>query len=207
MYKLYYQQKIILSIKNYIQLYTKFFNFMNIKKLRLLLFISPIIIIFLYFFTALYSFHQIHKGIYYNDKKLIKKYVEWDELRENFKNYINIEILKETQKSDELKDLGELGILLSGLAGKIVETMVDSYLNPEGLSLLIEKSLKKDEIPKPTFLTLLGGFTIMDFNGLSSFYVTYENEEQKLPIFFNRKGLTWKITQIEFTDNLLKDLQ
>ena len=177
------------------------------KKLKLILITSPLIIIFLYFFTALYSFHQFHKGIYYNDKKLIKDYVEWDELRENFKNYINIQLLKETQKSDELKDLGELGVLLTGLAGKFVETMVDSYLNPEGLSMLIEKSEKKDEIPEPTFLTLIGGFTIMEFNSLNSFYVTYENEDQELPIFFNRKGLTWKITQIEFPENLIEGMK
>ena len=177
------------------------------RKLKLILITSPLIIIFLYFFTALYSFHQFHKGIYYNDKKLIKDYVEWDELRENFKNYINIQLLKETQKSDELKDLGELGVLLSGLAGKFVETMVDSYLNPEGLSMLIEKSEKKDEIPEPTFLTLIGGFTIMEFNSLNSFYVTYENEDQELPIFFNRKGLTWKITQIEFPENLIEGMK
>ena len=177
------------------------------KKLKLILITSPIIIIFLYFFTALYSFHQFHKGIYYNDKKLIKDYVEWDELRENFKNYINIQLLKETQKSEELKDLGEFGVLLSGLAGKFVETMVDSYLNPEGLSMLLEKNQKKDEIPEPTFLTLIGGFTIMDFNSLSSFYVTYENDGQELPIFFNRKGLTWKITQIEFPENLMENIK
>ena len=177
------------------------------KKLKQVLIISPLIVIFFYFLTALYSFHQFHKGIYYNDKKLIKDYVEWDELRENFKNYINIQLLKETQKSEELKDLGELGVLLTGLAGKFVETMVDSYLNPEGLSMLIEKSEKKDEIPKPTFLTLVGGFTIMDFNGLSSFYITYENEGQEFPVFFNRKGLTWKITQIEFPENLLGELK
>ena len=175
------------------------------KKLKLILIISPIIIIFLYFFTALYSFHQFHKGIYYNDKKIIKDYVEWDELRENFKNYINIQLLKETQKSEELKDLGEFGVLLSGLAGKFVETMVDSYLNPEGLSMLIEKSERKDEIPEPTLLTLIGGFTIMEFNSLNSFYVTYENEGQEFPIFFNRKSLSWKITQIDLPQNLLSN--
>jgi len=177
------------------------------RKTKLTVIFVPIIVIFSYFFTALYSLNQFHKGIYYNNKKLIEDYVEWDEFRENFKNYINIQLLKETQKSDELKDLGELGVLLTGLAGKLVETMVDSYLNPEGLSLLIEKSQKKEEIPEPTFLTLIGGFTIMDFNSLSSFYVTYENEGQEFPIFFNRKGLTWKITQIEFPKNLLGDLQ
>ena len=175
------------------------------KKLKLVLIISPLIIIFLYFFTALYSFHQFHKGIYYNDKKLIKDYVEWNELRENFKNYINIQLLKETQKSEELKDLGEFGVLLSGLAGKFVETMVDSYLNPEGLSMLIEKSERKDEIPEPTLLTLIGGFTIMEFNSLNSFYVTYENEGQEFPIFFNRKSLSWKITQIDSPQNLLSN--
>ena len=180
---------------------------MNSKKIKLILIITPLIVLFSYVFTALYSFHQFHKGIYYNDKKLIKDYVEWDELRENFKNYINIQFLKETKKDDDLKELGDLGLLFTGLAGKLVESLVDTYLNPEGLSMLIEKSEKKDEIPEPTFLTLIGGFTIMDFNGHSSFYITYENEGEEFPIFFNRKGLTWKITQIEFPENLLDNLK
>ena len=180
---------------------------MNSKKIKLTLIITPLIVLFSYFFTALYSFHQFHKGIYYNDKKLIKDYVEWDELRENFKNYINIQLLKETKKDDDLKELGDLGLLFTGLAGKLVESLVDTYLNPEGLSMLIEKSEKKDEIPEPTFLTLIGGFTIMDFNGHSSFYITYENEGEEFPIFFNRKGLTWKITQIEFPEDLLSSLK
>ena len=180
---------------------------MNSKKIKLILIITPLIVLFSYVFTALYSFHQFHKGIYYNDKKLIKDYVEWDELRENFKNYINIQLLKETKKDDDLKKLGDLGLLFTGLAGKLVESLVDTYLNPEGLSMLIEKSEKKDEIPKPTLVTLLGGFTIMDFNGHSSFYITYENEGEEFPIFFNRKGLTWKITQIEFPEDLLSSLK
>ncbi|MDA7456077.1 DUF2939 domain-containing protein [Candidatus Pelagibacter ubique] len=180
---------------------------MNSKKIKLILIITPLIVLFSYVFTALYSFHQFHKGIYYNDKKLIKDYVEWDELRENFKNYINIQLLKETKKDDDLKELGNLGLLFTGLAGKLVESLVDTYLNPEGLSMLIEKSEKKDEIPKPTIITLLGGFTIMDFNGHSSFYITYENEGEEFPIFFNRKGLTWKITQIEFPEDLLSGLK
>ena len=180
---------------------------MNSKKIKLILIITPLIVLFSYVFTALYSFHQFHKGIYYNDKKLIKDYVEWDELRENFKNYINIQFLKETKKDDDLKELGDLGLLFTGLAGKLVESLVDTYLNPEGLSMLIEKSEKKDEIPEPTFLTLIGGFTIMDFNGHSSFYITYENEGQEFPVFFNRQGLTWKITQIEFPEDLLSSLK
>ena len=175
------------------------------KKLKLVLIISPLIIIFLYFFTALYSFHQFHKGIYYNDKKLIKDYVEWHELRENFKNYINLQLLKKTKKSDEFKKLGELGLLLSGFTGKFAETMVDTYLNPEGLSMLLEGNLKKKEIPKPSFVTLIGGLVIIKFNGINSFYITYEKEGQEFPIFFNRKNLSWKINQIDLPQNLLSD--
>ena len=44
-----------------------------------------------------------------------------------------------------LKELGEFGLLFTGLAGKLVESLVDTYLNPEGLSMLIEKSEKKIE--------------------------------------------------------------
>jgi hypothetical protein len=31
--------------------------------------------------------------------------------------------------------------------------------------------------------------------------------KQLIPVFFNRQGLTWKITQIEFPENLLEDLK
>ena len=163
-----------------------------------------------YFFTKDGNFQLdlLDKITQFPNINIFKKFgVDTSNDLEIVKNYINIQLLKETQKSEELKDLGELGVLLTGLAGKFVETMVDTYLNPEGLSMLIEKSEKKDEIPKPTLLTLIGGFTIMDFNSLSSFYITYENKGQEFPVFFNRKGLTWKITQIEFPENLLGDLK
>ena len=58
-----------------------------------------------------------------------------------------------------------------------------------------------------TFITLFGSFTIMNFNGLSSFYITYENEGEEFPIFFDRHGLKWKITQIEFPESLFEDLK
>ncbi len=89
------------------------------KKIVLLFFVFMLVISG-YFFSALYSMHQIHKGIYYNDKALIKEYVEWSELRDNLKNYLNIKLLKETQKKEEFKDLGGLGVLIAGFVSKIV---------------------------------------------------------------------------------------
>ena len=61
---------------------------MNIKrdnKMKKFFIGAPLLLVLIYIFSAMYSLHQIHKGIYYNEKKLIKEYVEWDELRSNFK--------------------------------------------------------------------------------------------------------------------------
>ena len=65
---------------------------------KILFIILPVLLVLIYIFSAMNSFHQIHKGIYYNDKKLIKEYVEWDELRDNFKDYINVILLKKNPR-------------------------------------------------------------------------------------------------------------
>ena len=70
------------------------------KKIRYLLLLILVQITF-YIFTAMYSFHQLHKGIYFNDKELIEKYVDWQSVRGNVKNFINVEILKQ-KKSQEI---------------------------------------------------------------------------------------------------------
>ena len=176
------------------------------KKIRYLL-ILILVQIISYIFTAMYSFHQLHKGIYFNDKELIEKYVDWQSVRGNVKNFINVEILKQKQSQEIFEQLGDVGILLSGFAGKFVEIAIDTYLNSDGVSLLLEKSDKKDEIPKPSIFTLLGSFIIMDNNGLNSFYINYENEGKQYPIYFKRYGFKWKIINIEFPKNLFDKIR
>ena len=56
---------------------------------------------------------------------------------------------------------------------------------------------------KPSIITLLGSFTIMENNGLNSFYINYENEGKQYPTYFARHGIKWKIIDIEFPENLL----
>ncbi len=176
------------------------------KKIRYLLILILVQITF-YIFTAMYSFHQLHKGIYFNDKELIEKYVDWQSVRGNVKNFINVEILKQKKSQEIFEQLGDVGILLSGFAGKFVEIAIDTYLNSDGVSLLLEKSKKKDEIPRPSLLTLLGSFIVMDNNGLNSFYINYENEGKQYPIYFKRYGFKWKIIDIEFPKNLFDKIR
>ena len=177
--------------------------FNKIKYFLFLIFIS----IVSYVFTAMHSFHQLHKGIFFNDKNLIENYVEWENVRKNLKNFINTEILKENQSEEVFKQLGDVGILLSGFAGKFVEIAIDTYLNSDGVILLLEKSQKKNEIPKPSIITLLGSFTIMENNGINSFYINYENEGKQYPIYFKRNGIKWKINDIKFPKKLFEKIK
>ena len=172
-----------------------------------ILIILPIIAIIGYLFSALYSTHQIYKGIYYNDKNLIREYVEWRKLRENLKNYLNIKLLEETQKDENFKDLGGLGVLITGFASKIVDNILDTYVNSEGLSMLIEKNVKVKKLPKPSFETLIGGIKIMEFTSHSSFKINHIIDKTEISLLFQRTGIDWKITQIEFPDDLFDNFK
>ncbi len=171
------------------------------------LILIPIILLISYLFSAVYSFHQVHKGFYYNDKRIIKEYVEWNNLRKNFKNYFNIQLLKETQKNHDFKELGQWGVLATSFTSKIVDHVVDTYLNSEGLSLLLENNQNLKKMPKPNFISLIGGLSLMDFTGHSSFIVIYKNSKKEISVIFERIGFKWKITEIRFPDNFLKDIQ
>ena len=70
-------------------------------------------------------------------------------------------MLKETQKKDEFKDLGGLGVLIAGLH-QIVDSILDTYINSEFEYVFKEKQIAK-KLPKPGFDTLLGGIKFIEF--------------------------------------------
>ena len=76
---------------------------------------------------------------------MIENYVDWQSVRGNVKNYINVEILNKNQSEVLFKEFGDVGILLSGLSGKFIEIAIDTYLNSDGVILFIERIQKKNE--------------------------------------------------------------
>tara|TARA_B100000900_G_scaffold2391_1_gene2066 strand:- start:70 stop:636 length:567 start_codon:yes stop_codon:yes gene_type:complete len=177
------------------------------KKLFISLIIIPILAIIAYLFSALFSTHQIHKGIYYNDKALIKEYIEWNQLRENLKNYLNVNLFKETQKDEDFKNLEGLGVLIKGFVSKIVDSVLDTYVNSDGLSMLLKENQMARNLPKPGFNTLIGGIKIMEFKNHSSFKIKYELDNKEIFLLFQRIGINWKITQIELPEDLLNEFK
>tara|TARA_B100000989_G_C19491572_1_gene450054 strand:- start:858 stop:1331 length:474 start_codon:yes stop_codon:yes gene_type:complete len=154
----------------------------------------------------MHSLHQVHKSIYYDNKQLIKDYVEWAEVKTNIKNYINVRLANELSKDKNFKASGEIGFLLAGLTGKFVEHAVDIYITPEGFSFLIKNSSTSSKIPEPSFRTLFAGISLMKFDSFNSFHVNLNSGGEKIPIQFRRMGIKWKVARIEFSDDLISKL-
>ena len=153
----------------------------------------------------MHSFHQVHKSIYYNNKQISKNYIEWEKVKNNFKDYINASLLDKLSNDEEFREFGEIGFLIASLASKFFEYAIDTYINPEGLSLLIKNSNKKSETPKPNFSTIVGGILIVKFDSLNTFYVNIDTDEDKIPIHFKRIGTKWKVVEIGFPDYFLNE--
>ena len=154
----------------------------------------------------MHSLYQVHKSMYYDNTHLSKDYVEWEEVRTNIKNYLNVNLADKIIEDEDFKKAGELGFLVAGLAGKFAEHAVDTYINPEGLSFLIKNSSKSSKIPEPSIRTLFAGISLMKFDSLSSFHVELNSDGQKIPVRFRRVGVKWKIERIEFSDDLISKL-
>ena len=160
----------------------------------------------IYIFSAMYSLHQVHKSIYYDNKQLSKDYVEWEEVRTNIKDYINVSVVDKISRDKDFEKSGKIGFIVAGLTSKFAEHAVDQYINPEGLSFLIKNSSQRSKIPEPTFGTLIAGVLLLKFDSFNSFHVNLESDGEKIPIHFRRFGVKWKIDQIEFSDNLMSKL-
>ena len=138
---------------------------------------------------------------------IIREYVDWRQLRENLKNSLNIMILEEIQKDENFRDLGSLGVLITSFASKIVDNILDTYVNSEGLSKLIERSGHVKKLPKPSFETLIGGLKIMEFTSHSSFKINHVIDKKEISLLLQRKGIDWKIIQIVFPDDLFQNFK
>ncbi len=105
------------------------------------------------------------------------------------------------------KKLGGLGILITGFASKIVDTILDTYVNSESLSMLLQENQMARKLPKPDFNTLLGGIKILEFKNHNSFRIKHKVDKQEISLLFQRKGIDWKITQMELPEDLLREFQ
>lgn len=148
------------------------------------------------------AIHGIKSSIKENDHDRLSTYVEFNLLRKNLKDQFNAVMLKETNKDTKNNPFS---ILIAGFASQIVDGLVDVYLTPSAIALLLDgKRSTNDTSPSSTETNPTDNKRMeplkeyrTKFVSTDRFYIyTKGTHEEEITVVLQRFGLEWKITNI-----------
>ncbi len=171
------------------------------------LFFIPIIALFFYILTVLYSLNQLHKGLYFNDKTLIKKYVAWDEFKSNLKNTLEKQLDKNLRENKNFNSIDRYSFFIKSISSKILDDFLNFYINPDKINLILEQLKINNQLPRPSTSTFFGSIILIQPTGHSSFKIIHKYKMKKISVFFERKDFNWKITKIIFPNVIFERLK
>lgn len=140
----------------------------------------------------------IKTGIVEQDSEKLSENIEFPTLRQNLKEQFNAAMMKNA--ATELKD-NPFAALAAGLATKMVDGIVDSFVTPSGLAAIMEGKkpsktvdiesatpAKKDELFKDARFS---------YDSTSKFSIWVPNDNGKEARFvLQREGLSWKLVNL-----------
>lgn len=172
---------------------------MNKKLIGALIAIVVMICGYLYA-TPYIALNNIKKAAQAGDSDTVSKYIDYPSVRQSFKDQMNAKMAKEVMKQDN-DGFAALGAML---ASTMVDKMVDGFVTPEGMTLMLKGKNLKDaeqnpqdtqtaeiqEQPKPEYEA---GYTSMN-----DFEVVIKDQDQskEVKVLMVRDGLSWKIHKI-----------
>ena len=169
---------------------------------KLILTLTTLIIIGLGVFASgpFITIDGIRSSIKEKDSDRLSTYIEFDLLKKNLKEQFNTQMLKATSTDQESNTLG---MMVAGFASQIVDGLLDAYLTPSSIALLLEGEKpdqyrspydRKETVKKEPLEEYEVKFVSHD-----RFYVyTKGSHDQEIKIILQRFGLDWKITNIIF---------
>ena len=148
------------------------------------------------------TIHGIKSSIKEKDSDRLSTYIEFDLLKKNLKEQFNTEMLQITSADP---DKNPLGMMVAGFASQVVDGLLDVYLTPSSIALLLEgekpdqyKSYNPQKPAKEKAAEPLEEYKVK-FVSHDRFYVyTKGRHDQEIKIILQRFGLDWKITNIIF---------
>ena len=172
---------------------------MNKKLIGALIAIVVVICGYLYA-TPYLALNNIKKAAQAGDSETVSKYIDYPSVRQSFKDQMNAMMAKElmNQDTDGFAALGAM------LASTMVDKMVDGFVTPEGMTLMLKGKNLKDaeqdsrdtqtaetqEESKPEYET---GYTSMnDFEVI----IKDQGQSKEVKVLMVRDGLSWKIHKI-----------
>lgn len=166
-------------------------------------FIAIVVVICGYLYATPYiALNNIKKAAQAGDSDTVSKYIDYPSVRQSFKDQMNAMMMKEmaNQKDDGFAALGAM------LASTMVDKMIDGFVTPEGMTMMLQGKDLKDsaeqsmggqdssnqekEEPKPEYEA---GYT-----SLNDFEVVIKDQDQskEVKVLMVRDGLSWKIHKI-----------
>lgn len=145
----------------------------------------------------------IKSSIKEKDSDRLSSYIEFDLLKKNLKEQFNTQILKATSAD---ADDNPLGVMVAGFASQVVDGLIDVYLTPSSIALLLEgekpdtyrSPFDSDKSTKQEPTEPLEEYEFK-FVSHDRFYVyTKGSHDQEIKIILQRFGFDWKITNIIF---------
>ena len=145
----------------------------------------------------------IRSSIKEKDSDRLSTYIEFDLLKKNLKEQFNTQMLKATSAD---QDNNPLGMMVAGFASQVIDGLLDAYLTPSSISLLLEgekpdqygSSFNREGSAQKETSEPLKEYEVK-FVSHNRFYVyTKGSHDQEIKIILQRFGLEWKITNIIF---------
>ena len=172
---------------------------MNKKLIGALIAIVVVICGYLYA-TPYLALNNIKKAAQAGDSDTVSKYIDYPSVRQSFKDQMNAMMAKElmNQDTDGFAALGAM------LASTMVDKIVDGFVTPEGMTLMLKGKNLKDaeqdsrdtqtaetqEESKPEYEA---GYTSMnDFEVI----IKDQGQSKEVKVLMVRDGLSWKIHKI-----------
>ena len=172
---------------------------------KFILTLSSLIVICLGLYLASGPFiaiNGIKSSIKEKDSDRLSTYIEFDLLKKNLREQFNTEMLKMTSADP---DKNPLGMMMAGFASQVVDGLLDVYLTPSSIALLLDgekpdqyRSLNHQKSAKKESVGPLKEYRVK-FVSHDRFYVyTKGSHDQEIKIILQRFGLDWKMTNIIF---------
>ncbi len=140
----------------------------------------------------------IKSGIVEQDSEKLSENIEFPTLRQNLKEQLNAAMMKNA--ATELKD-NPFAALAAGLATKMVDGIVDSFVTPSGLAAIMEgkKPSKNDgtEITTPPKKDDLFKNARFSYDSISQFSIWVPNDKgEEARFVLRRDGFSWKLVNL-----------
>lgn len=145
---------------------------------------------------------KIERGIVNRDGEAIAKHIDFPSLRENVKAHMNSTLAEEKESNNPLLAMG------AALSGSAVNSAVDALVTPQGFITMVSSAARFAGDTGASSKAQPLARASKRYHSFNRFAVTLKNEQKEVQMRFvlQRKGLGWKVTDMDVPTEALQAL-